>query len=185
MKKSIHSIAGIALMSAIVVILQLLGQFIRIGPVSISLVLIPIVVGAAIYGPKAGAVLGGVFGVVVLLQPDTMIFYSVGFWGTIVTVMVKGIVSGWAAGTIYRLLCRKNEFLAVAVAAVISPIMNTGLFSLGCRLFFWDLLAQWGNGQALVYMVTVLIGFNFLAEIIANVLCAPVILRITRIAKKI
>ena len=54
----VRRMVGIAIMSAIVVILQLLGSFIKIGPVSISLVLIPIVVGAAMYGPTAGAVLG-------------------------------------------------------------------------------------------------------------------------------
>ena len=48
-------------------ILQLLGSFIKIGPVSISLVLIPIVIGAAVYGLKTGAWLGLVFGIVVLL----------------------------------------------------------------------------------------------------------------------
>ena len=42
-------LAGLALFTAIVVVLQLLGSFIKVGPFAVSLVLIPIVVGAAVY----------------------------------------------------------------------------------------------------------------------------------------
>ena len=57
----VKRMVGIAVLMAVVVVLQLLGQFIRFGPVSISLVLLPIVVGAAVYGPGAGAILGATF----------------------------------------------------------------------------------------------------------------------------
>ena len=60
-------LAGLALFTAIVVVLQLLGSFIKVGPFAVSLVLIPIVVGAAVYGVSAGAWLGFVFGVVVTI----------------------------------------------------------------------------------------------------------------------
>ena len=69
MKVNAKKIAGVGLLTALVVVLQLLGSFIKFGTVSISLVLIPIVVGAALYGVGAGAWLGGVFAVVVLCQP--------------------------------------------------------------------------------------------------------------------
>ena len=49
-----RTLTGMALLTAIVVILQFLGAFIRFGTFSISLVLIPIVVGAALYGALAG-----------------------------------------------------------------------------------------------------------------------------------
>ena len=64
-------LAGLALFTAIVVVLQLLGSFIKVGPFAVSLVLIPIVVGAAVYGVKAGAWLGFVFGVVVTIAVVT------------------------------------------------------------------------------------------------------------------
>ena len=63
-------LAGLALFTALIVILQLLGSFIRFGPVSVSLVALPIVVGAAVYGGAAGLWLGFVFGMVVLLSGD-------------------------------------------------------------------------------------------------------------------
>ena len=175
---------GIAIMSAIVVILQLLGSFIKIGPVSISLVLIPIVVGAAMYGPGAGAVLGGVFAVVVLLQPDTAFFYGVHYFGTVITVLVKGILAGWLSGLVFKAFSKVNEWLAVLMAAVVCPIINTGFFALGCKLFFWDALAELGGGNAVVYLFTVMIGFNFIAEFITNLICSPVVVRILHAARK-
>ena len=93
-----RTLTGVALFTAIVAVLQLVGAFIRFGPFSISLVLVPIVVGAALYGPKAGAWLGLVFGVVVLLSGDAAAFLAVNPWGTIVTVLVKGAAAGLCAG---------------------------------------------------------------------------------------
>lgn len=171
-------------MSAIVLALQLLGSFIKFGPVSISLVLIPIVVGAALYGPEAGAFLGGVFSLVVLMQPDTAFFYGINFFGTVLTVLVKGIMAGLLSGLAYRCLRNKNEWLAVGIAAMVCPLVNTGFFALGSRLFFWDVLAEMGNGNALFALLTIMIGFNFIAEFATNVICAPVIVRILHATQK-
>ena len=174
---------GISIMSAIVVVLQLLGQFIKFGPVSVSLVLIPIVVGAAMYGPTAGAVLGGVFSIVVLLQPDTAFFYGVSFFGTVITVLVKGTLAGLLSGLTFQALRHKNEWIAVGLAAMVCPLVNTGIFALGSRLFFWEALKEAGGGNAAMYLLTVMIGFNFIAEFVTNVVCSPVILRILHAAK--
>lgn len=65
-----QKIVGLGLFTAIVIVLQLMGSFIRFGTFSISLVLVPVVIGAALYGAGAGAWLGFVFGVVVLLSGD-------------------------------------------------------------------------------------------------------------------
>ena len=59
--KSIHKLVGLALFTAIVVVLQLISSMIRFGPFSITLALVPIVVGAAMYGIAGGAWLGLVF----------------------------------------------------------------------------------------------------------------------------
>ena len=177
---NIKRMVGIALMSAIVVVLQLVGSFIRFGPVSVSLVLIPIVVGAAMYGPAAGAILGGVFGIVVLTQPDTAGFYGISVIGTVVTVMAKGVLAGLLSGLVYRTFSTKNQIVAVILAAIICPVVNTGLFALGSRLFFWDYISSLGGA---VFLFTVMIGFNFFAELAANIICGPVILRILNAAK--
>jgi len=182
-KQKTQRMVGISIMSAIVVVLQLLGQFIKFGPVSVSLVLIPIVVGAAMYGPTAGAVLGGVFSIVVLLQPDTAFFYGVSFFGTVITVLVKGTLAGLLSGLTFQALRHKNEWIAVGLAAMVCPLVNTGIFALGSRLFFWEALKEAGGGNAAMYLLTVMIGFNFIAEFVTNVVCSPVILRILHAAK--
>lgn len=181
----VKRMVGIAILSAIVVVLQMVGSNIKLGPVSISLVLIPIVIGAAIYGPFAGAFLGGVFSIVVLLQPDTAFFYGVDFFGTVATVLVKGITAGTLAGLVYHWVSGRNRWIAVILAAVICPIANTGIFFLGCKLFFWEALAEVGGGDAMKYVMTVMIGFNFLAEFAINIICAPIILRILKASKRV
>ena len=60
-------LTGLALMTAIIVVLQVVASFVKFGPFSITLALAPIIIGAALYGAGAGAWLGAVFGVVVLI----------------------------------------------------------------------------------------------------------------------
>ena len=180
-----QKIIGLGLFTAIVIVLQLLGSFIKFGVVSISLVLIPIVVGAALYGIGAGAWLGAVFAVVVLLQPDTALFLNMSVIGTILTVMLKGILAGVAAGGVYKLLSKKNKYLGVISAAIICPIVNTGIFLIGCRFFFYDWILENAAGtNAFVFMITAFVGTNFLFEMATNLILSPSIVKIINIGKK-
>ncbi len=185
-----RTLTGLALFTAIVVVLQLLGSFIRFGPFSISLVLIPIVVGAALYGAAAGAWLGGVFGLVVLLSGDAGAFLAVNPLGTILTVLVKGALAGLCAGLVYRLFARpgKNEMPAVVCAAIVAPVVNTGVFLLGCLLFFLPTVSEWGAAMGFEsvgkYMIFGLVGGNFLFELLFNIILSPVIVRLIKIGKK-
>ena len=180
-----QKIIGLGLFTAIVIVLQLLGSFIKFGVVSISLVLIPIVVGAALYGIGAGAWLGAVFAVVVLLQPDTALFLNMSVIGTILTVMLKGILAGVAAGGVYKLLSKKNKYLGVISAAIICPLVNTGIFLIGCRLFFYDWILKNAAGtNAFVFMITAFVGTNFLFEMATNLILSPSIVKIINIGKK-
>lgn len=182
--KQIRNMVGVAILMAIVIVLQLLGQFVKFGPASVSLVLVPIIVGAAIYGPGAGALLGFTFGVVVLLQPDTSFFYGMNVFGTVVIVLLKGTLCGYLSGLIYRLLSKKNSFFGVIVAAMVCPVINTSIFFLGCLVFFKDALAATGIENVALYVITVFIGINFIAEFAVNVVCAPMIERLLRTIKK-
>lgn len=188
MDSKTRKIVGIGLFTAIVVVLQLLGGGIRFGMFSISLVLVPIVVGAAVYGWQAGAVLGLAFGVSVLLSGDAGAFMAVDPIATIAVVLVKGTVCGLLAGLVYRLLEKKNKVLAVIGAAIICPVANTGIFLLGCQLFFLPTITQWaalyGYADAGTYMILGLAGINFLVELVTNIVLAPVITRLIRLGKK-
>lgn len=185
-----RKLVGIALLTAIVVILQLLGQFIRFGTFSISLVLMPIVVGAALYGVAAGAWLGLVFAVVVLLQPDTAFFLGINPAGTIITVIVKGVLCGACAGLVYKLLSQKFGTIAGVIgAAATAPIVNTGIFLIGCRLFFWETIKQMAAGtkyadNAGLYLIVFFVGLNFVFELVVNLILCPAIIYLIRIGEK-
>lgn len=189
MNTKTKNMVGIGLFTAIVVVLQLMGGGIRVGSMfSISLVLVPIVVGAAVYGWGAGGWLGFIFGAAVLLSGDAASFLAVNVPGTVVTVLLKGTACGLAAGLCYKLFSRWNSLLAVLLAAVICPVANTGIFLIGCKLFFYDTVSAWGAAagfeNAASYMFLGLAGVNFLLELCANILLAPVISRLIRIGKK-
>ena len=176
-----------AILTALVVVLQMMGSFIRFGMFSISLVLVPIVVGSAIYGGKAGAWLGFAFGAAVLLSGDAAAFLVINPLATVLVVLVKGIGCGLVAGTLYKLLEKLNRTLAVFAAAVICPVVNTGIFLLGCQFFFLETVSQWGAAlgyeNAAAYMFLGLAGFNFLIELGVNIILAPVIVRLIRLGK--
>lgn len=188
-REKTRRMAGLALFTALIVILQLLGSFIRFGPVSVSLVALPIVVGAAVYGGAAGLWLGFVFGMIVMLSGDAAAFFAFSVPGTLVTVLAKGIGCGAAAGVTYAWLSRKNRTLAAVAAAVVCPVANTGIFLLGCRVFFLPMIAEWANalgfgGHVGRYMIFGLVGGNFLAELGVNIVLSPAILRLIRIGRK-
>lgn len=175
-----------AILTALVVVLQFIGQTVRLGPFMISLVLIPIVIGAATCGPAIGAWLGLVFGIFVLVCGDAALFLSINAFGTVVTVLLKGILCGLAAGYVYKLLEEKNRMLAVILAAVVCPVVNTGVFLLGCSVFFMDAVSAWAlsEGMSVVaYMFLGLVGGNFLVEFGMNLLLAPAIVRLIDIAE--
>ena len=177
-----------AILMALVIILQLLGGFVRFGPFQVSLVLIPIVIAAATCGIGVSTWLGFVFGMVVLLNGDAAAFYAIDVPGTIITVLLKGTACGFAAGLVYKSLEKVSRLAAVITAAVICPIVNTGVFLLGCLVFFLDTVKAWGlaEGYANVagYMFLGLVGGNFLFELGTNIVLSPMIVKLLGYKKK-
>lgn len=182
MKKT-KTLVMCALLTAIVVVLQYLGSFVRLGPFSVSLVLIPIVIGAALCGRGAGAWLGFVFGIVVLMT-DSAAFMAINPAGTVVTVLVKGAAAGLCAALVYAALSKESIYFAAIAAAVVCPIVNTGVFLIGCRLFFMETLTQWGAAAGFdsvgAYLIVGMVGINFVAEFLVNVLLSPIIVRLLK-----
>lgn len=177
-----------AILTALIVVLQLMGAFIRFGPFSISLVLVPIVIGAATCGTGMGAWLGLVFGAAVLMSGDAGAFLAVNIIGTVITVLVKGIACGYFAGLIYKCLEKYNSYAATIGAAIVCPIVNTGVFLIGCLLFFMETVTGWATAAGLGggvahYMIFGLVGANFLFELGINIILSPIIVRLLKIRK--
>lgn len=180
-----RTIVGLGLLTAIVVVLQFVSMWLRFSAFSITLTLVPIVVGAALYGWKAGAWLGFVFGLAVLLTGDANVFLAVNPVGTVVTVLLKGALSGLCTGLVYRLVSAKSRIAAVVASAVTAPVVNTGIFFLGSLVFFYDTLKEWaGGGDVIGYIFVALIGFNFFIELGINLVLNPAIVLIIKQGKK-
>lgn len=187
-KENIRIITVGAVLTALVIVLQFMGAFIRFGVFSVSLVLVPIVIGAATCSIGVSAWLGFVFGVVVLLSGDAAPFMSINLVGTIITVLVKGTACGLVAGIVYKLLSKWNSFAGVLGASLICPIVNTGIFLLGCQLFFLDGITAWGTEagftNVVAYMFLGLAGGNFIFELITNLILGPAAATLIKTIKK-
>lgn len=186
-KHNIEMLVLGAIFTALVFILQYLGSFIRFGIFSVSLVLLPIILGAATCGYKIGAWLGFVFAVAVFTGGDATLFFSISPFGTIITVFAKGILCGLLSGLTYEALKDRNQYFAIIVAAIVCPIVNTGVFLLGCRFFFMEAIKEWGAAagfnNAVSYMFLGLAGGNFLFELGINLILSPVVIRILKAMK--
>ena len=178
----------LALFTAVVAVLSYFGGFIKIGGLaSISLTLIPVVLGAALFGPKAGAWLGAVSGAVFFLTADAVFWLGLSVHGTIITVMVKGIVAGLLAGLTYKLLKGVNPYLAVIVSAIVCPTVNTAIFLLGCLIFFVDTVTAGAVAEGMSvggYLIVFFVGLNFVFELLLNILVSPALFRIIKLGKK-
>ncbi len=187
-----RKMTGLAIFTAIIVVLQVLCTFIRFGPFSITLALAPIIIGTAMYGKGAGAYLGGVFGAVVLVTGllgwdggTVMLLMGINPLGCVLVCLLKGVAAGFFAGLCYELIAKKNDKLGVLISGVVCPVVNTGLFIVGMLVFFFDTLSGWAGGQnLLLYIIVGLTGVNFLVELAVNIVLSSGITRIIRAGKK-
>ena len=188
-------LTGMAVLVAVIIILQTMFGSIQLGTFTITLTMVPIIIGAILYGPAAGALLGLVFGIIVSIQVVTgaagagsTMMLELNPAATIIVCLLKGAAAGFAAGLAARALGRKNLWLGVIGAAGIAPVCNTGIFSIALVTIFRSLAEEWALGAGAssigAYVLAGIIGINFVIEMIVDVVMAPVILRIINAVKK-
>lgn len=193
-------LTSLSLLIALVVVLACLGNFIKIGPVPISLTLCPIIIGAALYGPSAGALLGAVFGVVTIITGvlgwdggTVMLLMGIHPLACVLICVAKTTAAGWLAGSVYRTVSAKraessgkaseNSKLAVVLSGIVCPVVNTGIFIAGMLVFWRDTLASWAGGSDVVmFAITGLAGINFLVELAINMVLASAVTLIIKYA---
>ncbi len=187
-KRSTRTMVVGALLTALVFILQFMGGAIRIGTFSFSLVLIPIVIGAITCGKGIGAWLGFIFAIAVFATGDASFFMGFNPAGTVITVLLKGILCGFVSGLVYELIykafsAKKNIcHIASIIAAIVCPLVNTGIFLLGCRIFLMDAVAHLAGGANVgEFMIFGLVGINFICEMAVNIFFAPAVSHIVRV----
>ena len=201
--KSILKMVELAMLVALVVVLQLLGSFIKIGPLPMSFVLVPIVIGACLLGAKEGAFLGAVFGVITMVMGVTgvdvfsfLLWEANPFWFVVICIL-KATAAGFCSGLVYKLLAKafgdKYTYVRTVLASITAPIVNTGIFVVGMLVFFFDTMqglpalfpeafGQYGSAVELVFLG--LAGVNFIGEFVVNLVLSPAMVRIIDAVKK-
>lgn len=173
-----------AFLAALIVVLQLISYFIKFGPFNLSFVLIPIVIGGIIAGPTSGVFLGFIFGVVVTIvsvlgmdQGGNILFNANPLF-CIILCVGKGWLAGYFPAVIYRFLHKRinNNIVSVALSSAAAPICNTGFFCVGMLIMYKDILVSWAGGtNVLLYIITGLVGINFIIEFLINIILCPII----------
>ncbi|MBQ8885156.1 MAG: ECF transporter S component [Clostridia bacterium] len=188
---SAKNVTGTAVLLALVIVLQAVGGTISIGVAQLNFTLIPIVLGAVLFGPLVGAFLGLACGVVVLIQVimGGIPFYAL-IWTndpvvTTLTCILKTTAAGFVAGWIFKLLQKKNDYLALFVASGIVPVINTALFILGCLCMTDSVYTMAGEQNVLVFILVGIVTFNFFIEFGLNLIVAPALQRTIGVINRI
>ena len=173
--KNTKRITTISMFIGLVIVLQVIATFINFGGFPITLTLIPIIVGGAMFGPSVGAILGTAFGLVVALMvitgadPSGATMLAMHPIITISACILKGTFAGLFSALIFKALKDKNKLAAIICASVIAPITNTGILALVIILFF---------DGAFVTFISLFITINFAIELLIDLLLSPALLRI-------
>lgn len=179
-----------ALLVALTVVLQLLCSVMTIGPVTITLSLVPVVIGAALFGASGGAFLGFVLGLVNFIasfsNPVLLFLFESSPVLYILTCFGKTIAAGAVAGLLHRILRERHPYVGVTLAALSAPVVNTGIFFVMMALFFREAIREscgLGTGNVVAFIVTGFIGVNFLIEFALNAVLCPAIARIIAVVR--
>lgn len=150
----------------------------------ITFSMIPVAVGAILYGPSGGAVLGGVFGLVSFLQclgysPFGAALLGINPLLTLIVCLPTRILAGFLAGVIYQALCKavKSDIPALLSASLAAPLFNTLFFMTALVLCFYNtelikgFVAQLGASNPFTFVI-LFVGINGLVEIICGFVVA-------------
>ncbi len=189
-KITVRQMTGVAIIAAIEIALGIFSMFmskIFMTTVSFNLALIPIVVGACIYGPWWGLFLGLIDGVICLVDPGTLsTFFAFSPVLTIILCLLKTGIAGLASGFLFKALRNVNDWVAVILASLIVPVCNTGIFLGGVYAFFIPLYQTWTpeGANVLTYVLVLTFTINFAIEFAVAVLLSPAVYKIVKIGTK-
>ena len=178
MKRQTQKTKTIALMGILIAIMLLMSftpiGYFKYGTVSISLLMIPVAIGAVALGPWAGAVLGGVFGITSFAQ-----CFGGDAFGTFLMCIVARILAGLCAGLVAAAFRnRKNiitRFVGYFVTGLSAALFNTLFFMGTLLLFFWnsqtfiDAVNEWGfKTENILLFFFAFVGINCVFELIVT-----------------
>lgn len=150
--------------------------FLKIGIVEITFNMIPVVIGAIVIGPAAGAFLGALFGAASFWQCfgqstfGTLLF-GVNPFFTVLICFVPRILAGLLPGLIFRAMTKKKDNIAAYfVSAAVGSLTNTVLFVGGFCLLFKDTMLGMASDNGLSPLAFIATAFllNAVVELVAN-----------------
>lgn len=176
-KFSTKQFVEMALLTAVILLLAFTPiGYIRTFGLEITLIVVPVTVGAVTLGPAAGAVLGAVFGITSFIQcfgmsPFGAVLLGINPFATFVVCVVSRILMGWLTGVIYQALknVRQIKKAAVVIANLIGPFLNTCFFMGTLVLCFYHTeyiqgLAQSMKVSNVFAFIVAFVGVNGLIE---------------------
>ncbi len=166
--------------------------FLKIGIVEITFNMIPIVIGAIVIGPVAGALLGALFGAASFWQcfgqsSFGMLLFGVNPFFTAVICFVPRILAGLLPALIFRAMTRKKDSIAAYfVAAAVGSLTNTVLFVGGFCLLFKDTMLGMASDNGLSPLAFIATAFllNAAVELVANTAIATAVSKAVTKAEK-
>jgi uncharacterized membrane protein len=174
----------LALLTAILLLLNFtpLG-FIKLPTgLSITIIGIPVIIGAITLGPMGGAILGTIFGLSSFAQafgadPFGVILLGINPIGLFITTMVPRILMGWLTGLIFRGLKKidKTKIFSYIVTSLAGSLLNTILFMSTLMLIFYnnssfqDVISDLGLKSTNAFALAIaMVGINVVTEMIAS-----------------
>ena len=118
------------------------------------------------------------------------ILWNINPFLTALICLAKGTCAGLVPGLIYKAIAGneptdKKILVSSIIAALSAPIVNTGLFLVGLSVFFTDTLYAWSGGtNVMLYIITGLVGINFLIEFLINVIVSPAISTVVKVSTR-
>lgn len=170
------------LLAALVVVVTNFN--IPIGPLSISLTVIPVAIAAIALGPIGGAAMGAVFGICSFLQCFGILGTSgMGVFTlqisplmTFLQRFVPRVLDGFCVGWIFRLVTKiTNEKVSCFVAGFCTALLNTIFFMSALVIFFGNNSSfqetYMGSKGPLIYIISS-ISVNAILEMVAATIVA-------------
>lgn len=188
------NIAYLAVLLALVVVLQLFASAIPMFGVTLNFSLIPIVLAGIFFGVIGGGFMGFASGLITFIstavlggEPSTAFLFQANPVVLTIICIGKTTVAGAVAGLIYRPIAKKNSIIAAYTSSLVMPVLNTGIYMLGMVIMKNDVASYLGvEAAANVVFVTVfsVIWLNFVLEIAVSILFSPVVHRVVLITEK-
>ena len=173
-RKLIGKMTGTAILAALIFIFQIIGNYVSIAGISINLALIPIAIGAILYGPWSGLLLGVINGVCVL--PGSGLFFGISPFFTVLCCVLKTGLAGFVSGWVFKLFKGKGLIPGMFVCSLLVPVINTGIFSLFALTLFRSGLEEYfgkESSEFVSFLFLAVIGINFIFEVVSIIILSP------------